>query len=148
MENVTSSKFISCKLSMWWFKIASRITFNCSSLRVDSIHYSLSLFLLMKLNTSRFCIFLHSINSFNKSHEIPVKSISMSHELSSVIRHKHKVLMETQFAEINASMKRVNTDASTGMSSDHWILWNPTDANTQQLWLIQSQIQNQLFNFR
>lgn len=43
----------------------------------------------------------------------------MSHELSSVIRHKHKVLMETQFAEINASMKRVNTDASTGMSSDH-----------------------------
>ena len=131
MEKVTSSKFISCRLSMWCSKIASKITFSCSSLKIDSINHYSSQHLLKKLSTSRFFMFLHSINSFNKSHETPVKSISIPYRAILTIRHRHRVLIDKQFALIYASMKRVRADTSIGMSSDYWTSSTHTNTNAQ-----------------
>lgn len=61
------SKFRSWMLSMWWFRIAVRITFSCSSLSFDSApHLSLPP-PLMKLSTSMFRTLPHSRNAFSTS---------------------------------------------------------------------------------
>ena len=119
------SKFRSWMLSMWWFRIAVRITFSCSSLSFDSTPHPSLLPPLMKLNTSMFRILLHSRNAFSTSQCTPVKSTSIAHLSLPLPRHRHSVLMLEQFDAMNVFMNSSIASGRIGRPTPHTLLHPP-----------------------
>lgn len=116
------SKFRSWMLSMWWFRIAVRITFSCSSLSFDSApHLSLPP-PLMKLSTSMLRTLPHSRNAFSTSQCTPVKSTSAHHAHHPHPRHRHSVLMLEQFDAMNVFMNSSIASGRIGRPTPHTLL--------------------------